>query len=260
MTSLINSSPLTLYPAIDLKNGACVRLRQGRMQEATVYGNTPQTQACLWQEAGFRWIHVVDLNGAFSGRSVNIQAVREIIEAVDIPVQLGGGLRDISGIASWLETGVTRVILGSVAVKNPALVKEACRLFPGKIVAGIDAYAGRVATEGWANVSDMHASELALRMQEAGVCAIIFTEISRDGMLDGLDIEQIVALAKTVSIPVIASGGVGKLDHLVALREVARSAHSSQGAIHNIEGVIIGRALYDQCFSPQEALRAVGTC
>ncbi|MBO6037287.1 MAG: 1-(5-phosphoribosyl)-5-[(5-phosphoribosylamino)methylideneamino]imidazole-4-carboxamide isomerase [Acetobacter sp.] len=239
---------LTIYPAIDLKDGACVRLRQGRMQDATVYVNTPQDQARLWQDSGFHWIHVVDLNGAFSGHSVNSQAVRTILETVKIPVQLGGGLRDISGIAAWLEAGVKRVILGSVAVKNPAFVKEACQLFPGQIVVGIDAYAGRVATEGWSHVSDMHAQDLALHMQDAGASAIIFTEISRDGMLQGLDIEQTVALANAVSVPVIASGGVGSIDHLRALRDAARLAKG-------IEGVIIGRALYDQFFTPQEALR-----
>lgn len=247
------SRSLTLYPAIDLKDGACVRLRRGEMDDATVYSDNPGAQAKAWQDAGFRWLHVVDLNGAFAGQSENAQAVRAIVEAADVPVQLGGGLRDMQGIAAWLEAGITRVILGSVAVKNPALVREACRAFPGRVVAGIDARSGLVATEGWAEVSDMQATDLALRMQDAGVAAIIFTEISRDGMLEGLDIDQTVALANTVSVPVIASGGVGGVEHLAALRDAARDAPG-------IEGVIVGRALYDGRVSPAEALRVLSSC
>ncbi|MGO3518320.1 MAG: 1-(5-phosphoribosyl)-5-[(5-phosphoribosylamino)methylideneamino]imidazole-4-carboxamide isomerase [Acetobacter cibinongensis] len=242
---------LTLYPAIDLKDGACVRLRRGEMEDATVYSDDPAAQARAWCDAGFKWLHAVDLNGAFEGQSANAPAVRAILDATTVPMQLGGGLRDMSAIAGWLEAGVTRVILGSVAVKNPALVREACRLFPGRIVAGIDARSGRVATEGWAEVSDMQATELALRMQEAGVAAIIFTEISRDGMLEGLDLEQTVALANTVTIPVIASGGVGTIEHLAALRKAANHAPG-------IEGVIVGRALYDGRVSPAEALKVLG--
>ncbi|OUI89211.1 1-(5-phosphoribosyl)-5-[(5-phosphoribosylamino)methylideneamino] imidazole-4-carboxamide isomerase [Acetobacter sp. DmW_043] len=245
--------PLTLYPAIDLKDGACVRLRRGEMDDATVYSDDPAAQARAWCDAGFKWLHAVDLNGAFSGKSVNIPAVRAILENTTVPMQLGGGLRDIQAIASWLEAGITRVILGSVAVKNPELVREACRLFPGQIVAGIDARSGFVATEGWAEVSEMQARDLALRMQDAGTSAIIFTEISRDGMLEGLDLEQTVELANTVSIPVIASGGVGSVGHLAALREAAAQAPG-------IEGVIVGRALYDGRVSPQEALRVLGSC
>lgn len=247
------SRSLTLYPAIDLKDGACVRLRRGEMDDATVYSDNPGAQAKAWQDAGFRWLHVVDLNGAFAGQSENAQAVRAIVEAADVPVQLGGGLRDMQGIAAWLEAGITRVILGSVAVKNPALVREACRAFPGRVVAGIDARSGLVATEGWAEVSDMQATDLALRMQDAGVAAIIFTEISRDGMLEGLDIDQTVALANAVSVPVIASGGVGGVEHLAALRDAARDAPG-------IEGVIVGRALYDGRVSPAEALRVLSSC
>ncbi|ATJ89963.1 1-(5-phosphoribosyl)-5-[(5-phosphoribosylamino)methylideneamino]imidazole-4-carboxamide isomerase [Acetobacter tropicalis] len=245
-----SSRPLTLYPAIDLKDGACVRLRRGEMEDATVYSDDPAAQARAWCNAGFKWLHAVDLNGAFAGQSANVPAVRAILEASTVPMQLGGGLRDMKAIASWLEAGVTRVILGSVAVKNPALVREACRAFPGRIVAGIDARSGHVATEGWAEVSDMQATELALRMQEAGVAAIIFTEISRDGMLEGLDLEQTVALANTVTIPVIASGGVGSIDHLAALRKAADQAPG-------IEGVIVGRALYDGRVSPAEALKVL---
>ena len=247
------SRSLTLYPAIDLKDGACVRLRRGEMDDATVYSDNPGAQAKAWQDAGFRWLHVVDLNGAFAGQSENAQAVRAIVEAADVPVQLGGGLRDMQGIAAWPEAGITRVILGSVAVKNPALVREACRAFPGRVVAGIDARSGLVATEGWAEVSDMQATDLALRMQDAGVAAIIFTEISRDGMLEGLDIDQTVALANAVSVPVIASGGVGGVEHLAALRDAARDAPG-------IEGVIVGRALYDGRVSPAEALRVLSSC
>ena len=253
MNTHTSPRPLTLYPAIDLKNGACVRLRRGEMDDATVYSDNPGTQAAAWQDAGFEWLHVVDLNGAFAGASANTDAVRAILAAARVPVQLGGGLRDMKAIAAWLDAGITRVILGSVAVKNPALVREACRTFPGRVVAGIDARSGHVATEGWAEVSDMQATDLALRMQDAGVSAIIFTEISRDGMLEGLDIEQTVALANTVSIPVIASGGVGGIEHLAALRQAANTTPG-------IEGVIVGRALYDGRVSPTEALRVLSGC
>lgn len=246
----MTARPLTLYPAIDLKDGACVRLRRGEMDDATVYSDDPGAQARAWCAAGFHWLHVVDLNGAFAGRSANSEAVKQIVANAKVPVQLGGGLRDLAGIESWLEAGISRVILGSVAVKNPELVKEACRLFPGRIVAGIDARMGLVATEGWAEVSDMQATDLGLRMQDAGVAAIIFTEITRDGMLQGLDLEQTAELARTVSVPVIASGGVGSLDDLAALRRVAADAPG-------IEGVIVGRALYDGRISPADALRVL---
>ena len=253
MSTSSSPRPLTLYPAIDLKDGACVRLRRGEMDDATVYSDNPGAQARAWQDAGFEWLHVVDLNGAFAGASANTDAVRSILSAARVPVQLGGGLRDMAAIAAWLEAGITRVILGSVAVKNPALVREACKAFPGRIVAGIDARSGLVATEGWAEVSDMQATDLALRMQDAGVSAVIFTEISRDGMLEGLDIEQTVELANTVSIPVIASGGVGSIDHLAALRTAANTTPG-------IEGVIVGRALYDGRVSPTQALRVLSGC
>ncbi|MBB3174886.1 phosphoribosylformimino-5-aminoimidazole carboxamide ribotide isomerase [Endobacter medicaginis] len=246
---------LTLYPAIDLKDGACVRLRQGEMDQATVYSDDPGAQALRWIEAGCRFLHVVDLNGAFAGRPVNAQAVRAIVDAAaehDIPVQLGGGLRDIAGIAHWLEAGITRVILGSAAVKNPELVRSACRQFPGRVVVGIDARNGFVATEGWAEASELQAVELGRRFEDAGVAAIVFTEIARDGMLGGLDLDQTVALAEALSIPVIASGGVGAPEHLVALREAAARVRAPQGG--GIEGVIVGRALYDGRVSLPEAL------
>jgi phosphoribosylformimino-5-aminoimidazole carboxamide ribotide isomerase len=233
------------YPAIDLKDGACVRLRRGEMDDATVYSDDPGAQGRAWQEAGFAWLHVVDLNGAFAGKPVNGAAVADILANVTIPVQLGGGIRDLAGIAAWLEAGISRVILGSAAAKNPALVIEACRLFPGRIAVGIDARDGFVATEGWAETSTLPAPELARHFEGAGVSAIIYTDIARDGMLGGLNIPQTVALAGQISTPVIASGGVGAPKDLAALRD-ARCA--------GIQGVIIGRALYDGRVEPAEAL------
>jgi phosphoribosylformimino-5-aminoimidazole carboxamide ribotide isomerase len=236
---------ITAYPAIDLKDGACVRLRRGEMADATVYSNDPGAQARAWQDAGFAWLHVVDLNGAFAGKPVNGAAVSAILANVTIPVQLGGGIRDIAGIETWLEAGVSRVILGSAAAKNPALVIQACRLFPGRIAVGIDARDGFVATEGWAETSTVTAHELGRHFEGAGVSAIIYTDIARDGMLGGLNIAQTAALADSISTPVIASGGVGSIDDLAALR-AAKSPR--------IEGVIIGRALYDGRVDPGQAL------
>ena len=241
---------LNLYPAIDLKGGACVRLRRGEMGQATVYSENPAAQARAWQEQGFRWLHVVDLDGAFAGRSVNAAAIEAILAAAEVPVQLGGGLRDLAAIERWLGAGITRAILGSAAVKDPELVREACRAFPGRIVCGIDARNGLVATEGWAETTDLPAPELALRMQDAGVSAIIFTEITRDGMLTGLDVEQTCALSAAVSTPVIASGGVGRIEHLRELRVAAAN-------VPGIEGVIVGRALYDGRIDPRDALAAL---
>jgi phosphoribosylformimino-5-aminoimidazole carboxamide ribotide isomerase len=237
---------LTLYPAIDLKDGQCVRLRRGAMDQATVYSSDPAGQARAWQDAGFAWLHVVDLNGAFAGRPVNAEAVGAILAAVTIPVQLGGGIRDIAGIERWLEAGVRRVILGSAAVKNPALVRQACRAFPGRIVVGIDARDGDVATEGWAEKSSVRALDLALSYEDAGVAAIVYTDIGRDGMLSGLNLEQTVALGASVVMPVIASGGVGGLQDLADLRLAAVGTR--------IEGVIVGRALYDGRVDPASAL------
>jgi phosphoribosylformimino-5-aminoimidazole carboxamide ribotide isomerase len=236
---------LTVYPAIDLKDGACVRLKRGDMAQATVYSADPGAQARAWQDAGFAWLHVVDLNGAFAGRSVNSAAVRAILANAQIPVQLGGGLRDMAGIEAWLREGVRRVILGSAAVKNPELVREACRAFPGRVAVGIDARDGMVATEGWAETSHLPALDLALRFEDEGVAAIIYTDIGRDGMLTGLNLEQTLALADRLSTRVIASGGVGSLDDLRALKSVAT---------HGIDGVIVGRALYDGRVDPGEAL------
>ncbi len=243
--------PLTLYPAIDLKDGACVRLRRGEMGDVTVYSDDPGAQARAWVAAGCRWLHVVDLNGAFAGRSVNAEAIEAVIANAEVPVQLGGGLRDMAAIERWLAAGITRVILGSAAVKNPELVRDACRAFPGRVVCGIDARDGRVATEGWAEVSDLSAVELALRMQDAGVAAIVFTEIARDGMLTGLDITQTCALSARLSTPVVASGGVGRIEHLQALK-------AASARCHGIEGVIVGRALYDGRIEPREALAVLG--
>jgi len=240
---------LTLYPAIDLKDGACVRLRRGEMADSTVYSDDPGAQARAWQDAGCRWLHVVDLNGAFAGRPVNADAVRAILASVNIPVQLGGGIRDLDGIRAWLAAGVRRVILGSAAAKNPRLVRQACRTHPGRIAVGIDARDGFVATEGWAETSTMRALDLALRFEDAGAAAIIYTDISRDGMLSGLNLEQTIDLASQISTPVIASGGVGGIDDLAALKRAARS--DGPGLI---DGVIVGRALYDGRVDVREAL------
>ncbi len=237
---------LTLYPAIDLKDGQCVRLRRGEMDDATVYSSDPAGQARAWQDAGFRWLHVVDLNGAFAGRPVNAAAVLAILGAVTIPVQLGGGIRDMAAIEAWLAAGVRRVILGSVAVRNPALVREACRAFPDQVVVGIDARDGKVATEGWSETSSFRACELARSFEGLGVTAIIYTDIGRDGMLSGVNVEQTVALAGAVSVPVIASGGIGSLQDLTELQNAAAGTA--------VRGVIIGRALYDGRIDPAQAL------
>jgi phosphoribosylformimino-5-aminoimidazole carboxamide ribotide isomerase len=237
---------LTLYPAIDLKDGQCVRLRRGAMDQATVYSSDPAGQARAWQDAGFAWLHVVDLNGAFAGRPVNAAAIGAILAAVTIPVQLGGGIRDMAGIDSWLAAGVRRVILGSTAVKNPTLVRDACRAYPGRILVGIDARDGNVATEGWAETSCVRALDLALSFEDAGVAAIVYTDIGRDGMLSGLNLEQTVALGSAVALPVIASGGVGGPQDLADLRLAAVGTR--------IEGVIVGRALYDGRVDPASAL------
>jgi phosphoribosylformimino-5-aminoimidazole carboxamide ribotide isomerase len=237
---------LTLFPAIDLKGGACVRLRRGELGEATVYSEDPAAQARAWQEAGFAWLHVVDLDGAFAGESRNGAAVRAILGAVSIPVQLGGGIRDLAAIESWLDRGVARVILGSAAAKDPGLTRAACRAFPGRIVLGIDARDGRVATEGWAETGTLSALELAQRYGDAGAAAIVFTDIGRDGMLAGINLAATEELARAVPIPVIASGGAASVEDVRAVRA------SPAG----IAGLILGRALYDGRIAPAEALAA----
>jgi phosphoribosylformimino-5-aminoimidazole carboxamide ribotide isomerase len=227
---------MILYPAIDLKDGQCVRLRQGLMSEATVFGDNPAAQALSFEKAGFRYLHVVDLNGAFEGEPVNAAAVRSILGAISIPMQLGGGIRTMKQIEAWLGAGVTRVILGTVAVRNPALVREAAAAFPDRVAVGIDAKDGRVAIEGWAETSELTAAELARRFEDAGVGAIIYTDISRDGLLTGLNLDATAALAREVSIPVIASGGLASI---ADIEQLVQPQYAMLG------GAIAGRALYD---------------
>ncbi len=242
---------MILYPAIDLKDGVCVRLRRGELEDATIYETDPARQARAFQDAGAAWLHVVDLNGAFTGRPVNEAAVLAILASATIPVQLGGGIRDLAGVERWLEAGVARIILGSAAVKNPILVHQACRSFPGRVAVGIDARDGFVATEGWADTSNLRAPELARRFEDAGVAAIIYTDIARDGMLEGVNIAQTIELAEQLRTPVIASGGVGTAADLQALRDAA-------GLNGRIAGVIVGRALYDGRIAFAEALDILG--
>jgi phosphoribosylformimino-5-aminoimidazole carboxamide ribotide isomerase len=235
-----------LFPAIDLKDGRCVRLRRGDMAEATVFNDDAAAQAKSFEAAGFQWLHVVDLNGAFAGHSVNADSIRAIRSAIGIPMQLGGGIRDSNAIETWLEAGIGRVILGTAALRDPQLVKDAARKFPGRVAVGIDARDGFVAVEGWAQASTLSATDLAKRFEDAGVAAIIFTDIARDGMLQGVNVAATAALARAVSIPVIASGGVSDIGDIAALMK--------SGA--PIEGVVIGRALYDGRIDPAAALEA----
>lgn len=237
---------MILYPAIDLKDNQCVRLLRGEMDKATVFSNTPAEQARAFEAMGFEWLHVVDLNGAFEGKPVNRSAVKAILAQVRMPVQLGGGIRNMQMIADWLEAGVSRVILGTAALKNPLLVKEACRQFPGQIAVGIDAKGGCVAVSGWAEVSDKKAIDLARQFEDAGVCAIIYTDIAKDGAMEGPNVEETVALAEQISIPVIASGGISSNADISSYR-----SHAMSG----IAGVIIGRALYDGAINVDEALQ-----
>ena len=237
---------MILYPAIDLKDGNCVRLLRGDMEAATVFGDDPAAQARAFQDAGAEWLHLVDLNGAFAGHPVNAEAVGAILAAVTVPAQLGGGIRDMATIEGWLERGLSRVILGTVAVENPSLVREAALAFPGKIAVGIDARGGRVATRGWAEETDVMAVDLARQFEDAGVAAIIYTDIDRDGAMQGPNIVATEALARAVTIPVIASGGVSSMQDLLALRETRA-----------IAGAISGRALYDGAINLSEALRAL---
>ncbi|MBM2576981.1 1-(5-phosphoribosyl)-5-[(5-phosphoribosylamino)methylideneamino]imidazole-4-carboxamide isomerase [Jannaschia sp. Os4] len=234
---------MILYPAIDLKDGQAVRLLRGEMSAATVFNDDPAAQARSFAEAGCEWVHLVDLNGAFAGRPVNADAVEAILAAVDLPCQLGGGIRDMATIEAWLGKGLARVILGTVAVEDPDLVRAAARAHPGRIAVGIDARGGRVATKGWAEETDVMATDLAQRFEDAGVAAIIYTDIDRDGAMGGPNVAATEGLARTVSIPVIASGGVSSLDDLRAL-----------GATGAIAGAISGRALYDGAIDLGEAL------
>ncbi|MDX2074149.1 MAG: 1-(5-phosphoribosyl)-5-[(5-phosphoribosylamino)methylideneamino]imidazole-4-carboxamide isomerase [Alphaproteobacteria bacterium] len=238
---------MILYPAIDLKDNQCVRLLRGDMDKATVFSKTPADQAAEFEAMGFEWLHVVDLNGAFEGQPVNKNAVKSILASVSMPVQLGGGIRNMQMIADWLEAGISRVILGTIALKNPQVVKEACRLFPDQIAVGIDAKDGRVAVSGWAEISDKKALDLAKQFEDAGVAAIIYTDISKDGAMQGPNITETVTLAEQISIPVIASGGISSNADVIAYKE-----HEFSG----IGGVIIGRALYDGAINPQEVLAA----
>lgn len=239
-------SSLTLYPAIDLKNGECVRLFQGRMDKATVYNSNPADQVENFQSAGFSWVHIVDLDGAFSGKSENAAAVRAILGKSDMKAQLGGGIRNMAGVEYWLDLGMTRVILGTAAVRTPSLISEACEGFPGQIVVGIDARDGRVKTDGWDGDTGHTPVEIAKRYEDQGVAAIVYTDISRDGALQGVNLDATAQLAEEISIPVIASGGVAGIADIEALA----NAH------HNIEGVIIGRALYDGRIDVHDALAA----
>ena len=232
-----------LFPAIDLKGGHCVRLRLGEMDQATTYNEDPADQARAFEAQGFEWLHVVDLDGAFAGNSRNGEAVRAILGATSNPVQLGGGIRTLEQIEAWLEAGVRRVILGTIAVRDPDLVREACRRFPDRIVVGIDARGGRVAVEGWAETSDLAATDLAARFADAGVGAIVYTDIDRDGVLTGVNWDGTLALADATPIPVIASGGLASMD------DVRRLAGEP-----SLEGAITGRALYDGRIDPAEAL------
>jgi len=236
---------MILYPAIDLKDGACVRLVRGEMDQATVFNTDPAAQARVFAGQGFQWLHLVDLNGAFQGKPVNGAAVESVLASVTMPVQLGGGIRDLKTIEGWLERGIARVILGTVAVRNPDLVREACKLFPGKVAVGIDARDGLVAVEGWATTSEVKALDLALRFEDAGVAAIIYTDINRDGAMGGVNVEATADLAFALTTPVIASGGVSSITDLEALK-----AQEHTG----INGVICGRALYDGRIDPARAL------
>ena len=227
---------MILFPAIDLKNGEAVRLQQGDMARATVFNRDPAAQAKAFESQGFEFLHIVDLDGAFAGRPINAAAVEGILDMVKMPVQLGGGIRDRATIEGWLGRGVTRVIIGTAAVRNPALVKEAARAFPGRIAVGLDARDGKVAVQGWAETSELSAFDIAQRFEDAGVAAVVYTDVTRDGMLKGLNIDATIALADAVSIPVIASGGLASLEDVRAL--LAPRARKLAGAI-------AGRALYD---------------
>ncbi|MCH2037521.1 MAG: 1-(5-phosphoribosyl)-5-[(5-phosphoribosylamino)methylideneamino]imidazole-4-carboxamide isomerase [Rickettsiales bacterium] len=237
---------MIIFPAIDLKDGQCVRLKKGDMEQATIFNDNPAAQASSFEKDGFEWIHIVDLNGAFEGKPVNSEAVESIIDAVNIPVQLGGGIRSLETIEHWLEAGVSRVILGTVALRDPELVKKACSLFSGKIAVGIDAKGGKVAVQGWAEDSTVDVESLSLKFEDAGVACIIYTDINRDGILAGPDLEGTKRLAQAITTPVIASGGISSLDDIVALKELET---------FGVMGAITGRAIYDGKFSSEDVLR-----
>ena len=239
---------MILFPAIDLKEGHCVRLIQGDMAQATVFSDSPADQAASFESQGFEWLHIVDLDGAFAGKPVNAEAVRAIVKRISLPIQLGGGIRDMRTVEGWLEAGIRRVIIGTAAVKDPSFVREAARRFPGRVAVGIDARDGRVAVDGWAKLSEMSAEELGLRFQDAGVAAIIYTDIARDGLLKGLNIDSTLALANALTIPVIASGGLASIEDIARL---------TQPDCAVLEGAITGRALYDGRLDPTEALALI---
>lgn len=239
---------MILFPAIDLKEGRCVRLIQGDMDQATIFNDDPADQAKQFEDQGFEWLHIVDLDGAFAGKPMNSDAIRAITGKITIPIQLGGGIRTMKTVENWLDHGITRVIIGTAAVKDPAFVREAARNFAGHIAVGIDARDGRVAVDGWAQLSEMSSIELGQRFQDAGVSAIIYTDISRDGLLKGLNIESTLALAKALTIPVIASGGLASLDDIERLTKPDCSI---------LEGAITGRALYDGRLDAKDALALI---
>ncbi|WP_322514957.1 1-(5-phosphoribosyl)-5-[(5-phosphoribosylamino)methylideneamino]imidazole-4-carboxamide isomerase [Rhodopseudomonas palustris] len=240
---------MILFPAIDLKNGQCVRLEQGDMARATVFNLDPAAQAKSFAAQGFQYLHVVDLDGAFAGKPMNAQAVESMLKVVSMPVQLGGGIRDLATVEAWLSKGIARVIIGTAAVRDPALVKEAAKSFPGRVAVGLDARDGKVAVEGWAESSQVTALEIAQRFEDAGVAAIIFTDIARDGLLKGINWDATIALAEAISIPVIASGGLASIDDV-------RTMLSPRAK--KLEGAIAGRALYDGRLDPAEALALIG--
>ena len=240
---------MIIFPAIDLKDGQCVRLKRGMMDEATVFNADPGAQAKAFAGQGFAWLHCVDLNGAFAGHSANSDAIKAIRAAITLPIQLGGGIRDMAAVEGWLAAGITRVILGTAALTNPEFVKEAARKFPGRIVVGADAKGGKIATQGWAEVSTLTPIELGQRFEDAGVAAVLFTDIDGDGLLQGVNVTATATLARALSIPVIASGGVGSIADIAAL--VA-------AGVPNIEGVVVGRALYDGRVDPGAALKLAG--
>ncbi|WP_050425371.1 MULTISPECIES: 1-(5-phosphoribosyl)-5-[(5-phosphoribosylamino)methylideneamino]imidazole-4-carboxamide isomerase [Bradyrhizobium] len=239
---------MILFPAVDLKNGQCVRLEQGDMARATVFNLDPAAQAKSFAAQGFEYLHVVDLDGAFAGKPMNAHAVEAMLKAVTMPVQLGGGIRDLKTIEAWLDKGITRVIIGTAAVRDPELVKGAAKQFPGRVAVGLDARDGNVAVEGWAETSHVTALEIAQRFEDAGVAAIIFTDIARDGLLKGLNLDATIALADRISIPVIASGGFASIDDVKALLEPRAK---------KLAGAIVGRALYDGRLDPAAALKLI---